>query len=132
MAATTTNRMLNHFTPEFAKRAEALVNDWKAAGVSAVDAARDLERTCAREREEFAVDGIPLIERVYDGRYDRTTTSFEPNTPEDPNAPVPERQSEAPAGAEVVEGEPVDAEEEDADEPEKQTRRSQRKRTAEK
>lgn len=86
---------LNHFTEAFAGKAEKLVNDLKAAGASATDAVRTLELTCGRENEEFAVDGIPLVERIYDGRYDRSSSSFEPNPP--PPAPI----AEAPAAPPV-------------------------------
>lgn len=81
---------LNHFTEDYAKTAEKLVNDLKAAGVSATDAARNLEIACGRANEEFAVDGIPLVERVYNGTYDRTTSSFEAN-PEPAPAPAVEK-----------------------------------------
>lgn len=70
-----------HFTPEFATIARESVSAWKDSNTDAADALRALEKLCASHGEEFHPDGTPLVEEIYDGKFDGgQASSFIPNS----------------------------------------------------
>lgn len=72
--------ILNHFSEAFAKTAADTVHGWRESGASAFDAARNLEILCSKSNEEFAVDGVALVERIYNGKFrGGQTTDFQAN-----------------------------------------------------
>lgn len=73
-----------HFTDNFAAVAEENVTAWKNAGTDPADALRDLEKLCAKSGEEFHPDGTPLVEKIYDGKFDGgQALNFIPNAARD-------------------------------------------------
>lgn len=64
-------------TPEFKAQMRNELKAWRDNGVSAVDAARNLERICGKANEDYGVlvrlegrrvaEGQALVEDVYDG-----------------------------------------------------------------
>lgn len=91
--------VLVHFTPEFSATAEKAVTEWKNANTDAADALRALEKLCASSGEEFHPDGTPLVEKIYEGKFDGgQANSFAPNA-----APAIETSTATPISGTVAE-----------------------------
>src|SRR5437867_487381 len=67
-------------TPEFREKMTERLTEQKEKGFTAPDALRQLEIACGKANEEFAGEGMPLVEKVFDGYFeDRQSWGWRPN-----------------------------------------------------
>lgn len=85
---------LIHMSDGFLEKAEKLVFDLKAGGYDVHDAARELEKFCAKANEEYAVDGPRLLGAAFGGVYD-PGFGFKPHHPQPPSHPEPQEEPAA-------------------------------------